>query len=514
MAVYTMTLAEVLDLPNFNLFEEHHILAYDRLKKVITDAFYEREIAFETPQYFKRKLNHYLEVRADNYNKMLKAQLIEIDPFMTEYLETFDEEHSESKKKQHNKANTIRDIDNNTVEKHDKSENEVYDGTGTAVHEQENVGVAVKGTLFSEAINVTDDAEKQGSKTSTEGITYREDKDTTISRTEDTTFNETKDGTLDKNVKTTYNEEKDKSIDETKDSTKQVNKSHNQTGRNWTENGSTEGHTLDVHSDTPQAMLFNEPNHYYGTGRAHDYGKVVTGADGNQSYEHYPETEPSQIDRGSYQIGGGDTPWFNYASTADNHTGHDSYSKQGTETFQQSDTESSTDKDVTNRSENEVTDSNKNEDTSETTHEETESTKNVAISETDNVDTVGSKDTSYSETTTSTEHSDHSSTKNTDENVKEDKKENESFDEQTTAKHTKDNTFASTSSRENAVKESEGSVEHGGEKMRTHTDARALRRGRTMRSPSKLLDEYRETLMYNADMWLLGELKPLFLALY
>ena len=506
MAVYTMTLAEVLDLPNFNLFEDHHILAYDRLKKVITDAFYEREIAFETPQYFKRKLNHYLEVRADNYNKMLKAQLIEIDPFMTEYLETFDEEHSESKKKQHNKANTIRDIDNNTVEKHDKSENEVYDGTGTAVHEQENVGVAVKGTLFSEAINANDDAEKQGSKTSTEGITYREDKDTTISRTEDTTFNETKDGTLDKNVKTTYNEERDKTTDETKDSTKQVNKSHNQTGRNWTENGTTEGHTLDVHSDTPQAMLFNEPNHYYGTGRAHDYGKVVTGANGNQSYEHYPETEPSQIDRGSYQIGGG--------STADNHTGHDSYSKQGTETFQQSDTESSTDKDVTNRSENEVTDSNKNEDTSETTHEETKSTKNVAISETDNVDTVGSKNTSYSETTTSTEHSDHSSTKNTDENVKEDKKENESFDEQTTAKHTKDNTFASTSSRENAVKESEGSVEHGGEKMRTHTDARALRRGRTMRSPSKLLEEYRETLMYNADMWLLGELKPLFLALY
>ena len=514
MAVYTMTLAEVLDLPNFNLFEDHHIIAYDRLKKVITDAFYEREIAFETPQYFKRKLNHYLEVRADNYNKMLKAQLIEIDPFMTEYLETFDEELSESKKKQHNKSNVVRDIDNNTVEKHDKTENEIYDGIGTATHEQENVGVAVKGTLFSEAVNANDDTEKQGTKTSTEGVSYREDKDTTISRTEETTYTEIKDGSLDKTVETTYNEEKDTNVAETKNSTKQVNKSHNQTGRNWTENGSTEGHTLDVHSDTPQAMLFNEPNHYYGTGRAHDYGKVVTDSDGNESYEHYPETEPSRIDRGSYEIGEGDTPWFNYASTADNHTGHDSYSKQGTETFQQSDTESSTDNDTVSRNENVVTEGNKNEVTGQTTHDETEGDKSVTIAETDNVDTVGTKNTSYSESTTAAEHSDHSSTKNTDENVKEDKQENESFDEETTAKHTKDNTYASTSSRENAVKESEGSVEHGGEKLRTHTDARALRRGRTMRSPSKLLDEYRETLMYNADMWLLGELKPLFLALY
>ena len=514
MAVYTMTLAEVLDLPNFNLFEEHHILAYDRLKKVITDAFYEREIAFETPQYFKRKLNHYLEVRADNYNKMLKAQLIEIDPFMTEYLETFDEELSESKKKQHNKSNVVRDIDNNTVEKHDKTENEIYDGIGTATHEQENVGVAVKGTLFSEAVNANDDTEKQGTKTSTEGVSYREDKDTTISRTEETTYTEIKDGSLDKTVETTYNEEKDTNVAETKNSTKQVNKTHNQTGRNWTENGSTEGHTLDVHSDTPQAMLFNEPNHYYGTGRAHDYGEVNTDSEGNEYYEHYPETEPSRIDRGSYEIGEGDTPWFNYATTADNHTGHDSYSKQGTETFQQSDTESSTDNDTISRNENTVTEGDKNEVTGQTTHDETEGDKSVTIAETDNVDTVGTKNTSYSESTTATEHSDHSSTKNTDENVKEDKKENESFDEETTAKHTKDNTYASTSSRENAVKESEGSVEHGDEKLRTHTDARALRRGRTMRSPSKLLDEYRETLMYNADMWLLGELKPLFLALY
>ena len=514
MAVYTMTLAEVLDLPNFNLFEDHHIIAYDRLKKVITDAFYEREIAFETPQYFKRKLNHYLEVRADNYNKMLKAQLIEIDPFMTEYLETFDEELSESKKKQHNKSNVVRDIDNNTVEKHDKTENEIYDGIGTATHEQENVGVAVKGTLFSEAVNANDDTEKQGTKTSTEGVSYREDKDTTISRTEEANYTEIKDGSLDKTVETTYNEEKDTNVAETKNSTKQVNKSHNQTGRNWTENGSTEGHTLDVHSDTPQAMLFNEPNHYYGTGRAHNYGEVRTDSDGNEYYEHYPETEPSRIDRGSYEIGEGDTPWFNYASTADNHTGHDSYSKQGTETFQQSDTESSTDNDTVSRNENVVTEGNKNEVTGQTTHDETEGDKSVTIAETDNVDTVGTKNTSYSESTTATEHSDHSSTKNTDENVKEDKQENESFDEETTAKHTKDNTYASTSSRENAVKESEGSVEHGGEKLRTHTDARALRRGRTMRSPSKLLDEYRETLMYNADMWLLGELKPLFLALY
>lgn len=514
MAVYTMTLAEVLDLPNFNLFEDHHIIAYDRLKKVITDAFYEREIAYETPQYFKRKLNHFLEVRADNYNKMLKAQLIEIDPFMTEYLETFDEELSESKKKQHNKNSVVRDRDNNIVEKQDKTENESYTGSGTETHEQENVGVAVKGTLFSEAVNSNDDSEKQGTKTSTEGVTYREDKDTTLERTEGTTYTETKDGELDKNVRTTYNEEKDTGVEETKNGTKQVNKTHNQTGRNWTENGSTQGHTLDVHSDTPQAMLFNEPNHYYGTGRAHDYGTVVTDSQGNQSYEHYPETEPSEIDRGSYAIGGGDTPWFNYASTADNHTGHDSYSKQGTETYQQADSELSTDVDTINRNEDTITDSTKAENTDETTHEETEGSKDVNISQTENVDVVGSKNTSYSESTTSTEHSDHSSTKNTDENSKEDKKDNESFDGQTTAIHNKDNTYTFTSNRENSVKETEGSVEHGGEKVHTHTDARALRRGRTMRSPSKLLDEYRETLMYNADMWLLGELKPLFLALY
>lgn len=514
MAVYTMTLAEVLDLPNFNLFEEHHILAYDRLKKVITDAFYEREIAYETPQYFKRKLNHFLEVRADNYNRMLKAQLIEIDPFMTEYLETFDEELSEARKKHHNKEEIARDKDTTIVEKYDKAENETYDGSGTSTHEQENVGVGVKGVLFSEATNSNDDSEKQSTKNSTEGITYREDKDTTIARTEDTKFNETKDGTLDKTVETTYNEDKDTTVNETKNGTTNTNKSHNQTGRNWTENGSTQGHTLDVHSDTPQAMLFNEPNHYYGTGRAHDYGEVVTDSQGNDSYQHYPETEPSEIDAGSYQIGGGDTPWFNYASSADNHTGHDSYAKQGTETFQQSDTESATDVTTTDRTDNTDTESTKNEVTDESTHEETENTKNLTVSETDNVDTVGTKNTTYSETTSELEHADHSATKNTDENTKEDKKENEYFDEQTTAIHTKDNTFESSSSKSNSAKEIEGSVEHGGEKSHIRTNARELKRGRTMRSPSKLLDEYRETLMYNADMWLLGELKPLFLALY
>lgn len=35
-----------------------------------------------------------------------------------------------------------------------------------------------------------------------------------------------------------------------------------------------------------------------------------------------------------------------------------------------------------------------------------------------------------------------------------------------------------------------------------------------MRSPSQLLAEYRQTLTFNADLWLYGELEPLFMQLF
>lgn len=453
MGLYSQTLGELIDLSGFILFNPEVMSRYamaDAVEQKITQHFYNREIAYDTPQYFQLKLNEKLNVLSDNYNKMLQSQLIEIDPFVTEYLEVTgkeDRHRTGTTKESHliNKGN-----ERLTSTQTDRKANEKYEATGTDTNEKSSVGTTVNGKLYSEANNESMDE------------TVSRD----LNRTENAEYEETKNGTK-----------------ETTGNTTEANTStDNQTGRQWTEKGSSDGHNLEVHSDTPQAMLFNEPNHYYGTGRAHDYGEVKTDSNGNQYYEHYPETEPSSIDTGSYSIGGGDTPWFNYASAADNKTGHDSYNKSGTETYSKSGSE------------------NKNKNSTENSEE--------------NVATNGTKDITTNETENTTTNREISATKNASENAKQDDTRKENYSGSTTDNHTQDNTSNTYSATDSKFNENATDNSHQSEKEHEITGDSRFKKGRTMQSPADLLSKYRGTLQYNADLWLFSELEPLFIGLF
>ena len=88
MGLYSQTLGEILEIPNYTLFFPHEILNYDRLQNLIVSKFYNREIAYDTVDYFRMKLNYCLEINASRYNKMLSSEYVQTDPFMTDYIET------------------------------------------------------------------------------------------------------------------------------------------------------------------------------------------------------------------------------------------------------------------------------------------------------------------------------------------------------------------------------------------------------------------------------------------
>lgn len=453
MGEISFNLHELMSLPGFSLFDENVINKYifaDDLRNKITEHFYMREIAYDTPDYFKLKFNTKLNVLSDNYNKMLQSQLIELDPFITEYMESTDKAHRDLDTTLIENVSGKRNTQRNTGNTYRTNGTESYNRSGTEGHQKDNTGVMVNGKLYSEATN--------------EDVDELTNKDVT------------------KNVDTDYTEEK--TTNKTTDSTtKEDNKgTDGQTGRNWTEKGSSQAHNLDVHSDTPQAMLFNEPNHYYGTGRAHDYGVVTTDSEGNQTYQHYPETEPNSIDTHSYQIGGGDTPWFNYASAADNKSGHDSYDKSGTETYSKNSTEDKT------KTTNETSDT-----TEETTGNKTEDTK-----ETEDISVK--RETGFA--------------KNTSENIKQDDKQQETFTGDTTEQFERNTSNDYHSNVKSDFVEGKNDKTDTKSKEREHTGSTQFRKGRSGKSPSELLKDYRETLQFNADLWLFTQLEPLFLGIF
>lgn len=443
MAQYTMTLQEVLqEIPTPLINPE--ILIYDKehLEKSLINHFLFREIAFNTPEQFKWKLNAYIAERAQSYNKMFTSQLIEIDPFVTDYIVQSNSgsqkfhETKDDKQTQFNKRDSSYSSDLSS----DSTEN--YKDTDEAKHYKENTGVELKSKLNSESENKNN----------------RQDKETSLSHDETTT------------------ETKEKTTDTTESATGNKDYTHNQTARGWTEKGSSSGHNLDVHSNTPQAMLFNTPPTFAGTGRMGSEGKDLN----TENPKHFAESDPSSFGSAAYTFNSGDSPWFNYATDANNKIGHDSYSKEGTETFSQVDNTTETNNKTSNESSN----------------EDISGTKNFTENGTENVS--GSDSRSF----------------NANEHFKGDTKSQENIKETTSsiADTVKANTTKRVDNTNVTADTASNRNQHNTQEKSTSDES--VRKGRTMRSPSKLLDEYRQTLTFNADLWLFGELEPLFMQLF
>ena len=449
MAEYTMTLKEIVETRRTPLLNPNTlILDREHFEENLIRHFLFREIAFPTPEQFIWKLNAYVNERAQSYNKMFASQLIEIDPFVTDYLvqsNTGSEKTKETKQDKQAMFNK-RDLSYTSDTSSDSTEN--YADEGENKHYKENAGVELVAKLNSESENRNN----------------REDKKTSL------THNETTSETTKTDSESTTDTNKEGNKDYT----------HNQTGRNWTENGNSSGHKLNVHSDTPQAMLFNTPPHYTGTGRGDIEGQ--SSSPSSEYPNHYTESDPSTFDNASYAFNGGDSPWFNYATNADNNIDHDSYSKSGTETFAQSDNtkETNTENSTTNASEDKRTNGTRN----------------------------------YTENGTQEVNGSDSRSLNANEHTKGDSKEQENYKEQGTTKYDiKANNIgkrADTSYTTNDTS-SDRKQKNAHE---TTSNNESVRKGRVMRSPSQLLAEYRATMTFNADLWIYSELEPLFMQLF
>lgn len=451
LTLETPTLNELLKIPNYKVYDEHPYIAYDRVQELINAEYGEREIAFETPDLFRRKFNYYLAIRAPVYNKMLESQLMEIDPFMTEYIVTqgINKVSQEDKQKQHVSDSGVRTDDNYAVT--DSTKDNTLKNVTDDSHSQENVNTEFTGRLYSRAENVARDT-----------VT-----DVKTNSQTDTDYNETKDSTENGTTNKTGNTET----------------TNNQTGRQWTEKGNTEGHTLTVHSDTPQAMLFNQPAYLTGAGREHTEGYVTDG-----QFHHVAESDPNQFDTAQISVNSpvsvneAQAPWYQYASNGDNNTGHDSYNKEGTETYQISGTNNSTENTTSETTANVSTDGNKN--------ETTNATQNTTVNDLNS----------------------------TSENTNEHSKRDGNGKEQYIGKEVSDLTGNETGTTKNTLnarrKDDRNIKTDTTGNTNKFTDNSEIRKGRTMRSPSQLLKDYRATLNYNADMWLISELEPLFLGLW
>lgn len=424
------------------------ILDREHFEQNLVNHFLFREVAFSSPEKFIWKLNAYVSERAQSYNKMFSSQLIEIDPFVTDYLVQSNTGNQKTKETKSDKQAQFNKRDSTYTSDTSSDSTENYKDTDSNKHYKENSGVELKAKLNSESENKN---KREDIKTT---LTHTE----TTSETTDTTTNTTQD------------------IDRTgnKDYT------HNQTGRNWTENGSSSGHKLNVHSDTPQAMLFNTPPHYTGTGRMGLEGQ--TSSPTTEYPNHYTESDPSAMESAELNFNGGDSPWFNYASNADNNIGHDSYSKNGTETFNQSDNTKETNNETTNKEEE--------------TNSQTHGTRN------------------YNENGTSETNASDSRSLNTNEHTKGDTKNQENYKEEASSEY--DITANNIGKRaDNTLSTNDISSDRKQKNAQeTTSNNESVRKGRVMRSPSQLLAEYRATMTFNADLWMYSELEPLFMQLF
>ena len=426
------------------------ILIYDKehFERNLISHFLFREIAYPTPEQFIWKLNSYVRERTQSYNKMFTSQMIEIDPFVTEYIVETNKGNQKTKERKKDSETQFSKRDNNYNSKSTSDGTENYADSDENKYYREKSGTELKARLNAESENTNN----RENKTNT--LTHNENTSETTKSTTDKT------NTIDKNS--------------TKDYT------HNQSGTQWTENGNSSGHKLNVHSDTPQAMLFNTPPHYTGTGRMGLEGQTETPT--TNYPEHYAESDPSSIDSATLNFNGGDSPWFNYATNADNNIGHESYNKSGTETFSQED----------NTSEN----STENQDGNETINKDTKGTRTFTENGTQDTNASGSRSL------------------NTNEHTKGDSKEQENYTEQGATKYDINKTNVASRSDSSVTSNDSASNRNRDTDNEKHTNNESVRKGRMMRSPSQLLAEYRATMTFNADLWMYNELEPLFMQLF
>lgn len=477
MGTISKTLSEVLEIPGYNLFLPHDILEYDHLQFMICQKFYNREISYDTVDYFRYRLNYYLELNAPRYNKLLESELVDFDPFMSDYRERSVGEQVKSSSQTGESMSQGKSSGRRTSNRTHFKDNELYEGKENQTNFENTVGTDVAGRLNSTAENAASDREFTEHKDYTEHKEHSKQNITDRDYTEHKTSNETTDHTIDRTNDRTIDRKSDRS----------------QTSREWTERGSSKGHNIDVNSDTPQAMLFNTPNHYYGTGTADEMG-IVSG----DVYTPYLEDDIEALDTQPRAINGGDTPWFNYASSAGNRLAHDNYDRSGTEKYAVNQADHDTDNYVFNETGNKSVDYT----------EDKQGTEDITETEGYNEDISGNHDIKDNESKLE------SKTTNTNEHEKSDSTETRKGMRDGRNAHEKNidrhNWFAERDSRTEQMvtgRSAETTADN-------HRDIRETYRGRFNRSPSKLLDEYRSTVLFSADEYMLSQLEACFLQVF
>lgn len=478
----TKTLGEILEIPNYDLFLPHNIDHYERLKALIINRFFNREIAYDTTDYFRMRLNYYLEVNAPVYNKMLASEYVEFNPFQTEYIEESQNTSSDTTEGLMEGITAYDEKSQQSGMTNTRNNKEGYQGKSLAAVVNNQVSTDLNASLLSESVN------ESGDKETGEHKDYQETLDSVIDSNTEDKFHETK--------RVDYTSTRD--TNQTDDRTTNKTDHKNQTGRQWNEQGNSNVHNLNVDSNTPQMMLFNVPNHYYGTGTPHNYGPVVTDEHGNQSYGEYLEGDLNALETEPREIDGGDTPWYNYATTAGNTLGHDSYQKSGNETYQISG-DANIDDDLTR----EIVYNQ-----SDTTDTETNSTRNIEKTDTRNDDTkgehtiTGNESTLFSRASNVNEH-------NKSDRIVQSNQQNDSKNEYAKAADLLSKTSAVLNAQERNDKNR--NLFRG---ISNESTSNRMRTGRTGKSPSQLLLDYRETVTYSADQFMLGELENVFLQLF
>ena len=148
-----MTLDEVNRIPQLHLWENHNFIDYPHVQDIILREYGQQEIAYATPDLFKRKLNHELSIRVQNYNKMLRSQLIELDPFVTEYIESMTDTSKEGGEHEHS-SDSYSALRTGLDTRNTKAETiEAYTESADKDYNKQNSGVESKATLFSESEN-------------------------------------------------------------------------------------------------------------------------------------------------------------------------------------------------------------------------------------------------------------------------------------------------------------------------------------------------------------------------
>ena len=178
MAQYTMTLPEVMEVTNGKLFDPTlPFRDYANLQRKIIDHFVDREIAFDTAELFKYKLNAALRLRVHNYNDMFDSQLIQFDPFVTDYMVTEGKEMSHGHEKRHATENEQIQDNTSVFNAGSTTSEENHQGGATAAHYKENAGVGIGAKLTSESENSQKDTE------GTKNVVIDETTDNTVNKT-------------------------------------------------------------------------------------------------------------------------------------------------------------------------------------------------------------------------------------------------------------------------------------------------------------------------------------------